>query len=72
MTFSLAQGRHPTLYGVCLREFDLNLLDHKHIQGFVDGSGAFLTRQKARARAIETGQCPNPSHPTDLFSEELW
>lgn len=39
-------------------------------QGFVDESGAFLTREDAQARALQTGQLAEPVFI--LTSEDLW
>lgn len=41
-------------------------------QGFYDAKGKYYDREEARKYAIEIGQCTNPEHPTELFSEDLW
>lgn len=45
---------------------------HAHEQGFIDETGRFVGRIGARQMAIDSGQCPKPSHSSDLFSEDLW
>lgn len=41
------------------------------IQGFVDHTGAFYTREEARAIALESKQIPE-THTGLLYSEDLW
>ncbi len=42
-------------------------------QGFIlDDKNLFVGRRTARLIAIQNGQCKHPSHPKELFSEDLW
>lgn len=41
-------------------------------QGFLTNKFRFLGRQDARKLAMENGQCLEPDHNRDLFSEDLW
>lgn len=41
------------------------------IQGFVDNTGKFYTRQEARELCINNGQLPE-THEGELYSEDLW
>lgn len=41
------------------------------IQGFVDNTGQFYTREEARVLAEESGQLPD-GHVGELYSEDLW
>jgi hypothetical protein len=44
-----------------------------HEQGFVDETGAFLTREEAAKHAIACGQITDTKfQPDKLFSEDLW
>ena len=51
-----------------------NLGNVAHVQGFLDSNGDFLTREEARKVAIDACQTTeiDASHPTKLFSENLW
>lgn len=40
------------------------------VQGFLTKNGRFLNRVEARELAVSSGI--KPSHPQDLFSEDLW
>lgn len=41
-------------------------------QGFYLESGRYLNREEARQVALDSGQCKNPDHSIELFSEDLW
>lgn len=41
-------------------------------QGFYTDTGEFLDRKQAHALALANGQCKDPDHPRELFSEDLW
>lgn len=41
------------------------------VQGFVDHTGQFYTREEAKVIALECGQI-NSSHQGLLYSEDLW
>ena len=41
-------------------------------QSFYLADGTYINRQEARKLAIKSGQCSNPEHSTELFSEDLW
>lgn len=41
-------------------------------QGFLTSEGRFVSREEAHTIAYRSGQCKNPDHPTQLFSEDLW
>jgi hypothetical protein len=41
-------------------------------QGFLTNRYRFIGRQDARRLATRNGQCFNPGHSRDLFSEDLW
>lgn len=44
-------------------------------QGFLDSTGAYLTRKQAMVVAMANGQITKPGHPTiadTLYSEDVW
>jgi hypothetical protein len=41
------------------------------VQGFVDNSGEFYTREEAKELAVKNGQISS-DHDGDLYSEDLW
>jgi hypothetical protein len=51
-------------------------IDGPDVQGFIDASGAFLTRKQAFLRAYRTGQLkprqPGQYNGNELYSEDLW
>lgn len=62
---------HHVIWGKC--EADGEGFDHdRAVQGFLSSDGQFLDREQAHALAIENGQCPEPDHVRELFSEDLW
>ncbi len=42
------------------------------VQGFVNDKWKFLTREEARLEAIKCNQMIRSTHPSELFSEDLW
>lgn len=41
-------------------------------QGFFTNHYRYIDREVARALAMKNGQCPEPFHGRELFSEDLW
>lgn len=41
-------------------------------QGFVTQDGRFVDRREAKRIAYRAGQLIRETHPTDLFSEDVW
>lgn len=41
------------------------------IQGFIDNTNKFYTREEAKELAVKNGQVPK-SHKGELYSEDLW
>jgi hypothetical protein len=65
----LAPGRHHhCIWYMSDNGANKNIND----QGFFTSHGRYIDREVARQLAITNGQCPNPPHSRDLFSEDLW
>lgn len=41
-------------------------------QGFLTADGQFVNRREAKRIAHSAGQLKRETHPTDLFSEDVW
>lgn len=51
---------------------DRSAPDGRGGQGFYVEGGVYLDRIEARELAVRTGQCLDPEHHRNLFSEDLW
>ena len=83
MIIGVAIRQDGTVYGLQKpnRHHDVirHMVDERNIpppirgeQGFYDEESEFISREKARELAIESGQCKEPRHRCLLFSEDLW
>lgn len=74
-TYSLrAPNRHHDVLFTTLCLFDTSR-EEGDVQGFVDDTGRFLTREEAYVIAKESGQLnrrPDGYDGPKLFSEDLW
>lgn len=63
-------NRHHNIIKVIIDNFGKEALK-KHIQGFIDSNGTFLTRSEAYEVAFTSGQIAESNIKT-LISEDLW
>lgn len=75
VTYSLpAPNRHHNLIWKIIKETGIKTVDsHGDDQGFLDSSGAYLTRKEALDLALSNGQLRTDRPIYDqLYSENLW
>jgi hypothetical protein len=79
-------NRHGDVIKLIKQEKNAQYLLSKHISGFLNNTGVFLTRRDAWYEAHKCNQILPPynpidpsqragepsNHPSDLFSEDLW
>ena len=61
----------PRHYKIIHIQGQLGISSVGAVQGFVDHTGAFYTRQEAKVIALENKQIPE-DHQGELYSEDLW
>ncbi len=61
----------PRHYQVIQLQAKFGIKSHNCVQGFVDHTGKFYTREEAKVIALENKQIPE-DHTGTLYSEDLW
>lgn len=62
-------ARHHTLLNAIVNSIEMYGPEQ---QGFLTSRGRYVSREEAKDIAFRSGQCKNPEHHTQLFSEDLW